>query len=314
MRLAKVAGFGTLATVLLAVTIVAVLDWRRQAHRANWQDLVAYGMTLNPASIVAVMDLPAEIDESSGVATSRRNPGVLWTHNDSGDRARVFGLLPGRGLIATIRLANAPAADWEDIAVGPCPWDLGTSCVFVGDIGDNFRVRSSVAVIVFEEPDLDVRKDAHFESNWSVATLRYPARAENAEGLAVTESGDLLIVTKHDGVPAQVFRVPRAELADALQGPPGLMQPHGTIEVRWNSFVTAATWSKRGELVVRTYYEVFFWRREGDGWSQSRPPCFIGHAGPAGEGLEEARDGVLYLSREATREAPPTLHLAVCPV
>jgi len=313
-RSAKLVGFGALALVLSAITIVAVLDFRREQHRAEWQELVVYGMTQNPARIVAVMDLSDEIDESSGVAKSRRNPGVVWTHNDSGNSARIFGLLPEKGVVATIRLASAPVLDWEDIAVGPCPWHLETPCVFVGDIGDNFRVRSSVAVIVFEEPDLNARRDAHFETDWSAAKLRYPSGAANAEALAVTESGDVLIVTKRDGVPAQVFRVPRADLAAGLHGPPVVMHPYGTVEVRWNAEVTAATWSERGELVVRTYYEIFFWHREGDGWSQSRPSCFVGHAGQLGEGLEEVRDGVLYLSREATRDAPPTIDLAICPV
>ena len=30
------------------------------------------------------------IRESSGVCASRRNPGIFWTHNDSGDTARAF--------------------------------------------------------------------------------------------------------------------------------------------------------------------------------------------------------------------------------
>src|SRR5438477_556362 len=44
-----------------------------------------------------ICDLPDErIDESSGLAASRKYPGCLWTHNDSGDSARLF-LLDAQG-------------------------------------------------------------------------------------------------------------------------------------------------------------------------------------------------------------------------
>jgi len=33
------------------------------------------------------------LNEVSGLAASRKNSNVLWTHNDSGDESRVFGYL-----------------------------------------------------------------------------------------------------------------------------------------------------------------------------------------------------------------------------
>ena len=32
------------------------------------------------------------IDEASGIAASRKNPNVLWTHNDSGDGPLLYAL------------------------------------------------------------------------------------------------------------------------------------------------------------------------------------------------------------------------------
>ena len=32
------------------------------------------------------------VDEASGLAGSRKNPYVLWTHNDKGDSARIFAM------------------------------------------------------------------------------------------------------------------------------------------------------------------------------------------------------------------------------
>ena len=73
------------------------------------------------------------LSEASGLALSRRVPGRLWTHNDSGEPVVVA--LDARGSVTgRIRLMGAAVEDWEAIAVGPC----GTgSCLHVGDIGDN---------------------------------------------------------------------------------------------------------------------------------------------------------------------------------
>src|SRR5215203_1068814 len=59
------------------------------------------------------------ITEASGIAASRMNSNVLWTHNDSGDSARVFAMTPAGTNLGTYSLTGAGATDWEDIAVGP---------------------------------------------------------------------------------------------------------------------------------------------------------------------------------------------------
>jgi hypothetical protein len=57
------------------------------------------------------------VTESSGIVASRKNPGIYWTHNDSGDGAYLYafdreGRDRGRW---TVR--GATAIDWEDIAI-----------------------------------------------------------------------------------------------------------------------------------------------------------------------------------------------------
>jgi len=63
------------------------------------------------------------IDEASGIAASRKNEDVLWTHNDSGDTNRIFAFdTQGRHLGFYI-IKGAGNRDWEDMAVGPGPVD-----------------------------------------------------------------------------------------------------------------------------------------------------------------------------------------------
>ena len=87
-----------------------------------------------------------EATELSGLVASPTQKGVLWAHNDSGDRARLFALRTDGSLIASLDVPGAEAVDWEDVAVGP------DDTLLVGDIGDNGAVRASVDVWRVPEP------------------------------------------------------------------------------------------------------------------------------------------------------------------
>ena len=62
--------------------------------------------------------LPDELRESSGLAISRTQPGVLWSHNDSGDGPNLYAVDISGKLLAQYRVDNALARDWEDISTG----------------------------------------------------------------------------------------------------------------------------------------------------------------------------------------------------
>jgi hypothetical protein len=54
--------------------------------------------------------------ESSGIAASWRNPGLFWTHNDSGYEPRIY-LFDKQGRdLGSCLLKGVEAFDWEDIA------------------------------------------------------------------------------------------------------------------------------------------------------------------------------------------------------
>ncbi|MGC0422372.1 hypothetical protein [Embleya sp. AB8] len=91
------------------------------------------------------------ITESSGLVASALHPDVYWTHNDSGDKPRVFAIGKDGATKATITLAGVDARDWEAITVGKD--DAGNPALFVGDIGDNHRGRwPEVWIYRFTEP------------------------------------------------------------------------------------------------------------------------------------------------------------------
>ena len=94
-----------------------------------------------------------EILEASGIASSRFNQNILWTHNDSGDENRIFAMDINGNHVGEFFLNNVKNRDWEDIAIGPGPIE-GVDYIFVGDIGDNRSENDIKHIYRFAEPQV----------------------------------------------------------------------------------------------------------------------------------------------------------------
>ena len=168
-------------------------------------------LPLAPAQPVQLATLEdRRVRESSGLAASRRTPGVMWTHNDSGDGPLVYAFDRGGRARGTFRVEGAQALDWEDMAAGPGP-EPGQSYLYAGDIGDNGREREFVVVYRFPEPELPAAPAGGSETPATrpaeAIRLKYPDRAHNAEALVVhPTTGDIYVVTKANAE-AGVYRL-----------------------------------------------------------------------------------------------------------
>jgi hypothetical protein len=112
---------------------------------------------LQSAAAAATVGLTAplrspRLTESSGVAVSRAHPGIVWTHNDSGDGPYLYATDLHGNDRGAIRVSGAAAVDWEDMALAPCPSGRG-ECVYLADTGDNLERRTSVTIYAVAEPD-----------------------------------------------------------------------------------------------------------------------------------------------------------------
>jgi len=153
-----------------------------------------------------------EIRESSGLAASKCQPDVLWTHNDSGDDAFIFALdLKGEKL-GTWKVANAKNYDWEDIAEIKT---AGGECVlYIGDIGNNTRVRDEFTIYRVKEPTVSAADKSSSKKN-PVATepaqiikFTYPDMRRDAETLMVHPvSGDIYILSKRMSGASAVYKL-----------------------------------------------------------------------------------------------------------
>lgn len=156
--------------------------------------------------------LPLELGELSGLVASRAQPGVLYAHNDSGDSARFFALSTAGALLQTFTLPGAAANDWEDIALGPCD---GGRCVYLGDIGDNLRVRTDYAIYRVPEPSVTAGAS---DVTWERLPFEYPnGEKHNSEALFMHPvSGTLYLVTKASSGPSVVYRFPSLDPATTV--------------------------------------------------------------------------------------------------
>jgi hypothetical protein len=169
----------------------------------------------------------AEITEASGIVASRQNPGVLWTHNDSGYGGSVFALSTNGMLIGRYYVPTAFGGNYEDIAIGPGP-NPEFHWLYLGDIGDDFLGRFSIRVFRFPEPAMYLYQSNSPPILPTVGAqeieLRYPDGPFDAEALMVDPlTGDLFIATKQDP-DARLYRATRAltqSVGDALAASSG---------------------------------------------------------------------------------------------
>ena len=264
---------------------------------------------------VALTFADPRIAESSGLA-SGSTPGVLFTHNDSGDEARFFAVGEDGRTRTTYVLPDVQARDWEDMARGPD--EDGRSSLWLGDIGDNNAARDrGILVHRVLEPELTDEESATTEPPASFR-LNYPDGPGDAEGLMVhPRTGQLFVVTKPLAGAAQVYAAPQpldpdgpnllervAQARVDSTGTPGGPGIGGLAQL----LVTAADISPDGSRVaVRTYTDLYEWSVEGDdvaGAFAGEPTVTPLPPTEQGEGLTYSADGTAVLVSSEGVQAP----------
>lgn len=177
-----------------------------------------------------------ELDESSGLAVV---DGRYVTHNDSGDRARLFvSDSPDFADAAVLELPGVTAVDWEDLAVLD-------GDVLVCDLGDNLRARTDLAVHRVKLGETG----AELVATYPVA---YPDGPHDAEAAAVIDRR-LHVVTKDRGEGTLVFRFDEVLAAGERNVPERV----GTLDLGDREQVTAADFDPSGRaLVLLTYTQI----------------------------------------------------------
>jgi hypothetical protein len=292
----------TLILILLFLTHHSVQTSRDHAEGD------AYGPPVNLANLEY-----SSVKESSGVASSERNRGIFWTHNDSGDGPFIYAFDRKGKHRGVWKVAGARAQDWEDMALGPGP-ARGRSYIYAGDIGDNSKRRDHIVVYRVAEPQITAKDSSSTVKNprdtepAEAIRLKYPDGKHDAEALMVHPStGDLYIVTKAMGAAAGVYKLKSPYRGSDVS----VLTKVGEVEFpnAMRGFITGGDISRDGRRVVLCDYlgacEIALPGGRGvafdEVWKQTPAPVGLG-ARRQGEAICYRADGQALI---ATSEGSP---------
>lgn len=188
-----------------------------------------------------------EIKESSGIARSDAIPGEFYTHNDSGDKPRVFRFNQSGKVTAEIVLDGIKVIDCEDISTDK-------KAVYLADVGDNKSNRKSVQIYRFSEPT----GSGNLKINAEVFDLTYPDGSHNCEAFMVDpKTGAFWLVEKVKRGASSVYFLAKPSLHGSNK-----LQKIGSVEVGsiipGSQMVTAGDISADGRFVIlRTYTALY---------------------------------------------------------
>lgn len=205
------------------------------------------------------------INESSGLAFSRRDDGLLWTQNDSGDGPNVFALdLKGRSRGFFV-LDGATAVDWEDIASFEAD---GRPYLLLADFGDNGEQRDVRTLYIVEEPAPG--DGIGHATNVPVAQridFDYEKGKHDCEAIAVDPDGStIILITKKKKKACKVYQLDRPAAADASERL--VAREIGSLDIQKVTGMDIARDGSRA--IVLTYEQAFVFEREpGQSWADA---------------------------------------------
>jgi hypothetical protein len=224
------------------------------------------------------------ITESSGLAASARHHGVLWTHNDSGDSARIFAIDPDGRTAAVYTLAGQQARDWEAIAPGRD--DAGNPALFIGDIGDNSASRTrGILVHRVTEPSR-LRNGTLRPTSYR---LHYPDGPQDAETLLVDPRTNRLYIVTKGLLGGGIYAAPTRLSTTG----PNILERIADVP----SLITDGAFLPDGRFVLRDYGDAYVYARPGQLVEEVELP-----EQPQGESLTVTPDGgALLVGSEGER-------------
>lgn len=270
-------------SLLFALGVFAALPASLQAQDAGAR-----------AEVRRLAWLGSWLAETSGLVASRAHPGILWSHNDSGNPPELFAIDTLGQRRARFELTGLENRDWEDLALGPCP--AGT-CLYLADTGDNGEDDPSVRVYRFPEPDPS-RPTA--VRGIERVVVRYPDRPRDVEAMFVGPDTSVHLVTKGRQSPVAHYQVPAAAWhsgAEAIAEPRPI-----TTGIFQGALITGAALAPDGRTVaILTYRDLHRMRLEEGGalvWTTPAPACSLHNRLPQAEAVTWVDERTVLVSSE----------------
>jgi glycine cleavage system H lipoate-binding protein len=208
-----------------------------------------------------VCPLPTETKESSGLVIE--SPNRFWTHNDSGDKARLYQFDSTGILRRTIVVKKADNVDWEDITL-----DAQRRNFYIGDFGNNAQNRTDLAIYKIPIP---LSPTTFFQTDTVTAekiAFSYPDQLKfppvdslkyfDAEAFIATADSIYIFTKDFDVTPykgkTRIYRVPTQAGTYIAQ----LVHVHETDgSWKYNGAITSATQSTDGKTLLMSYQKLW---------------------------------------------------------
>lgn len=217
---------------------------------------VAQDLGANRESLGKITD--SRLNELSGLVNSRKNSSLFWTHNDSGDSARIFLIDRKAKLKCIVALEGVHTVDAEDIA-----WFErdGRPYLILADIGDNHGQRPTIQLYIFEEPVWQEGRSHMVIPRSAIVqvSLRYDDKPRDAEAFFVDplDKKGYLISKRDLQVGVYPIDFQQAEDGETLSISRALSLPM--------TFITAADIAADGsQILLKNIGQVFLWHRLGN--------------------------------------------------
>ncbi|KLU05792.1 integral membrane protein [Rhodopirellula islandica] len=205
-------------------------------------------------SFVSVELVDKELNESSGLVFSLKDPSCIWSHNDSGDRARLFAFDAKTGqATGQWQFPGVVAVDWEDLAMLPPSQPGGPARLVIADCGDNQAKRGQIELLVVDE--MDPRQSGEIQREQvRLVRVTYPDGAHDCEAIWFDEpSQELMLLCKRFVPWVGLYRVP------LFNETTGQLNQKVTAELVTQVPIALATAADRdartGDVWVATYWQ-----------------------------------------------------------
>lgn len=276
---------------------------------SSYEDGVDRGIIENP-----------ELDEASGMVSSKKNEGFLWAHNDSGDGNRLFLIDTfGKGMKQFV-IQGAENRDWEDIAL--ISDSNGSAVVYIADFGDNSASHASYAIYWFNEPNVSSINNATITGVQKL-TFTLPDGSRDMECLLVDQkTKDVFIVSKRE-TKKRLYKIPAASFTNQANVKAEFVQelnvsvPFSTLgQIVTAYYITSGDVSPDNtEILIKNYFECYYWKRktnetipEALARAAKQVPYVGNTTEPQGEGITFAADGGGYYTISEKGSTPVHLY------
>lgn len=217
------------------------------------------------------------VNEISGIADSKSNPGFLWGHEDSGTPPQLYLIEKNGKIKKTIFLKGAQNRDWEDI-------NLANNQIYIGDIGDNNSVHGTYYIYKFPEPTAALDTITAFDK----ISFQYPDGNHDAEAFWTDpSSGDIFIITKRDN-PSKLYRLNHGYSVTEIN------RLEFITNLPFSGVVSAALSPNGNTLLVKTYFAISSFRKTSaqpvTDFFSSKPVSVAYRMEPQGEAITWSLD------------------------